>query len=55
MQILETAQFGLEEVCQAWRREYTVQLALFADGKARVKPLTVFQGNGRQIYFTDKR
>ena len=52
MQTLETAQFGAGSGLE--KRQCTVLLTLFADGKARVKPLIIFRGKGKQISFREK-
>ena len=36
------------------KRQCSVQVTLFADGKARVKPLVIFKGQGRRIPFREK-
>ena len=37
------------------KRQCTVQLTVFADGKARVKPLLIFHGTGLRITAGEKR
>lgn len=37
-----------------WVRGCTAQITLFADGKARVKPLLIFWGKGKRISFREK-
>ena len=36
------------------KRPCTAQITLFADGKARVKPLLIFRGKGKRISFREK-
>ena len=36
------------------KRQCTVQLTIFADGRARVKPLIIFRGKGKRITFLEK-
>ena len=36
------------------KRQCTAQVTLFADGKARVKPLLIFRGKGKRISFREK-
>lgn len=37
------------------KRQCTVQLTVFADGKARVKPLLIFRGKGLRIAESEKK
>lgn len=42
-----TKQYGSGEELRAWTSvNGTVQVTLFADGEARVKPLIIFKGQG---------
>ena len=36
------------------KQQCTAQITLFADGKARVKPLLIFRGKGKRISFREK-
>ena len=49
--ILETKPFGFEGVDLDWieKRQCTAQITLFADGKARIKPLLIFREKGKRI------
>ena len=51
---LETKQYGSGEELWAWTSvNGTVQVTLLADGEARVKPLVIFKGQGRRIFFRE--
>lgn len=36
------------------KRQFTAHITLFADRKARVKPLLMFRGKGKRISFREK-
>ena len=36
------------------KRQCTVQITLYADGKTRVKPMIIFRGKGKRISFREK-